>query len=128
MPKATKIIYTDSTRLLESVVKTLIHTYKKYLSLTINGVYCTDFYPRACCHSNFLSKYFFMLSFAIIPGVFQEVRRWLSKTVQDFLIKLGIKPRMHILEICKHFFTLSCHQNYEQSQQKLGPILETKVL
>ena len=84
MPEATKIIYTDSTRLLESVVKTLIHTYKKYLSLTINGLYCTDFYPRACCHSNFLSKYFFMLSFAIIPGVFQEVRRWLSSTAQNF--------------------------------------------
>ena len=31
----------------------------------------------------------------------------------------------------KHFFTTSCHrqtyQNYEQSQQKLGTILENKV-
>ena len=31
----------------------------------------------------------------------------------------------------KHFFTESCHhqtyQNYEQSQQKLGTILENKV-
>ena len=31
----------------------------------------------------------------------------------------------------KHFFTKSCHcqtyQNYEQSLQKLGPILESKV-
>ena len=31
----------------------------------------------------------------------------------------------------KHFFTKSCHrqtyQNYEQSQQKLGTILENKV-
>ena len=49
-------------------------------------------------------------------------------TVQDFLIKLGIKPRMHPLEILRHFFTISCHhqtyQKYEQSRQKLGTILE----
>ena len=30
------------------------------------------------------------------------------ESVQDFLIKLGIKPRMHILEIVI-FFTKSCH-------------------
>ena len=52
-------------------------------------------------------------------------------TVQDFLIKLGIKPRMHPLEILRHFFTISCHrqtyQNYELSRQKLGTILENKV-
>ena len=52
-------------------------------------------------------------------------------TVQDFLIKLGIKPPMHLLEVL-HFFTKSRHrqtyQNYEQSQQKLGTVLENKVL
>ena len=26
-------------------------------------------------------------------------------TVQDFLIKLGNKPHMHLVEIRKHFFT-----------------------
>ena len=36
-------------------------------------------------------------------------------TVQDFLIKLGIKPGMHLWEI-------------EQSRQKLGTFLEKKVL
>ena len=49
-------------------------------------------------------------------------------TVQDFLIKLGIKPRMHLWE--KSIFTKQCHhqtyQNYEQSQQKLGTFLENK--
>ena len=53
-------------------------------------------------------------------------------TVTDFLIKLGIKPCMHLLEIGKHFFTKWCHcqtyQNYEQSRQKLGTFLENKVL
>ena len=38
-------------------------------------------------------------------------------TVQDFLIKLSIKPCVHILEI-SIFFTKSCHrqtyQNYDQ--------------
>ena len=28
----------------------------------------------------------------------------------------------------KHFFTKSCHQNYEQSRQKLGTYLVNKVL
>ena len=50
---------------------------------------------------------------------------------QDFFIKLGIKPRMHLLEI-GIFFTLSrnrqTYQNYEQSRQKLGTFLENKVL
>ena len=41
-------------------------------------------------------------------------------TVQDFLIKLGIKPFMHLWEIT--------YQNYEQSRQKLGTFLENKVL
>ena len=52
-------------------------------------------------------------------------------TVQDFLIKLGIKPRMHLQEM-SIFSTKSCHrqtfQNYEQSRQKLGTFLEKKVL
>ena len=43
---------------------------------------------------------------------------------QDFLIKLGIKPRMHILEISIFWvFTISCHrqtyQIYEQPPQRL---------
>ena len=48
---------------------------------------------------------------------------WPVETVQDFLIKLGIKPRMHILIGNKHFFTKSCrrqtYQNYEQPPQRL---------
>ena len=53
-------------------------------------------------------------------------------TVQDFLIKLGIKPSMHASMENNFFFTKYCHrktyQNYEQSQQKLGTFLENKVL
>ena len=44
-------------------------------------------------------------------------------TVQDFLIKLGIKPCIHSYIGNKHFFTKSCHsqtyQNYEQAHQRL---------
>ena len=65
-------------------------------------------------------------------------------TVQDFLIKLGIKPRLHIEN--KHFFTKPCHrqtyQNYEQPPQrsqnsyfqshfsmlKIGPIFPKKKI
>ena len=51
-------------------------------------------------------------------------------TVTDFLIKLGIKPCMHLLEI--GIFSLNDviarGTNYEQSQQKLGTFLENKVL
>ena len=39
--------------------------------------------------------------------------------VQDFSIKLGIKPLMHLLEIST--LSLNNVQNYEQNQQKLGP-------
>ena len=46
--------------------------------------------------------------------------------VQDFLIKLGIKPLMHLLEIGT--FPLKTYQNYEQSQQKFGTISENEVL
>ena len=55
-----------------------------------------------------------------------------------FLIRVG--PRffdqvghetMYASSGNKHFFTISCHrqtyQNYEQSRQKLGTILENKV-
>ena len=55
---------------------------------------------------------------------------WLD-TVQDFLIKLGIKPRLNILIGNKHFFTKSCnrqtYENYEQCLQKLGTYLENQV-
>ena len=50
-----------------------------------------------CCHSTYI----------------RTVRPYSLDTVQDFLIKLGIKPRLQN----KHFFTKSCHhqtyQNYE---------------
>ena len=55
------------------------------------------------------------------------------ESVQDCLIKLEMKPCMHlaISRGNKHFFTKSCHcqtyQNYEQSRQKLGTILGNKV-
>jgi hypothetical protein len=51
------------------------------------------------------------------------------ESVQDFLIKLDIKPCM-LVEI-SIFFTKSCHaqtyQNYEQSRQKLGTTLGNKL-
>ena len=51
-------------------------------------------------------------------------------TVQDSLIKLGIKPHMHLWEI-SNFFTKACYcqtcQTYEQSLKKLGTFLENKV-
>ena len=42
---------------------------------------------------------------------------WIAETVQDFLIKLGIKPPIHLLEIC--IFSLNndivrLTKNYEQ--------------
>ena len=52
------------------------------------------------------------------------------ESVQDFLIKLDMKTRMHLVEIS--IFAKSCHgqtyQNYEQSRQKLDSILGNKVL
>ena len=47
-------------------------------------------------------------------------------TVQDFLNKLGIKPRMHLLEIntFQYVLQLLYVQNYEQRRQKLGTYLE----
>ena len=60
-----------------------------------------------------------------------DAGRSLVETVQDFLIKLGIKAFMHLLEIGK-YFTISYHRqtylNYEESQQKLGTVLENKAL
>ena len=41
------------------------------------------------------------------------------ESVQDFLIKLGIKPLIHLLEILE--------KNYEQSRQKMGTFLVNKV-
>ena len=34
---------------------------------------------------------------------------YILESVQDFLIKLGIKPLMHLLEISMYFFTKKCH-------------------
>ena len=62
---------------------------------------------------------------------------WALESVQDVLIKLDMKPCMHLVEIS--IFSLNdviirltkimnrADQNYEQSQQKLGTILENKV-
>ena len=51
------------------------------------------------------------------------------ESIQDFLIKLDIKPCMHFVEIT--ILTKSCHcqtyQNYEQSRQKLSTILGNNV-
>ena len=67
------------------------------------------------------------------------------ESVQDFLIKLDMKPCMHLVEI-SIFFTKSCHrqtyQNYEQPPQtsqnlyfqshffvfKIGQIFQKKIL
>ena len=54
------------------------------------------------------------------------------ESVQDFLIKLDMKPCTYASIGNKHFFTQSCKcqtfQNCEQSQQKLETYLENKVL
>ena len=50
------------------------------------------------------------------------------ETIQDFLIKLDIKPLMHLLEIS--IFSLNnviVQPNHEQSRQKLGTFLGNKV-
>ena len=53
------------------------------------------------------------------------------ESIQDFLIKLDMKPCKYASSENKHFFTKSSHcqtyQNYEQSRQKLGSILGNKV-
>ena len=53
------------------------------------------------------------------------------ESVQDFLIKLDMKPCMHLVEI-SIFFTKYCHpqthQNYEQSRQKLGTFIKVDIL
>ena len=51
-------------------------------------------------------------------------RRQRLESVQDFLIKLGMKPLMHLSEISHR----QSYQNYEQSQQKLGTSIVNKVL
>ena len=60
-----------------------------------------------------------------------NMQRETVESVQDFLIKLDMKPCMHLVEI-SIFFTKSCHrqtyQNYEQSQQKLDTCSENKVV
>ena len=54
------------------------------------------------------------------------------ESVQDFLWKLAMKPHIHLVEIIIFSNSISGHrqtyQNYEQSQQKLGTILENKYL
>ena len=51
------------------------------------------------------------------------LRPFSIETVQDFLIKLGSKPCMHMYIGNKHFFTKLYHrqtyQNYEQTPQRL---------
>ena len=57
-----------------------------------------------------------------------DAMRSVLDTVQDFLIKLGIKPRMHLLMGKQDFITKYCHvQTYQNYEQKLGTFLE-KVL
>ena len=52
------------------------------------------------------------------------------ESVQDFFYQVGHET-MYAPSGNKHFFTKSCHrltyQNYEQSRQELGAILEKKV-
>ena len=55
--------------------------------------------------------------------------KYVVETIQDFLIKLGIKPLMHLLEI--HISSLNDDTSdlpNEQSRQKLGTFVENKVL
>ena len=68
--------------------------------------------------------------------------RWIEKTLTELssCMYVRVRPRffdhvghetMYASSGNKHFFTKSCHrqtyQNYEQSRQKLGTILENKV-
>ena len=58
------------------------------------------------------------------------MRTFAIESVQDFLNQVGHET-MYASSGNKHFFIKSCHrqtyQNYEQSRQKLGTILENKV-
>ena len=61
----------------------------------------------------------------------QNLDQWTLKVdiVQDFLIKLGIKPCMHLVEISIFSLkTRQTYQNYEQIRKKLGIFLENKAL
>ena len=68
-------------------------------------------------------------------SLFQFEKKYITKNVH-----IRVRPRffdqvehetMYASSGNKHFFTKSCHcqtyQNYEQSRQKLGTILENKV-
>ena len=52
------------------------------------------------------------------------------RVLSQFFVRVGHET-MYAYSGNKHFFNKSCHrqtyQNYEQSQQKLGTILENKV-
>ena len=74
------------------------------------------------------SLYFLQIAFLTLFSCKRQT--YILNSVQDFLIKLDMKPFMHLVEI-RFFFTKSCHcqtyQNYEQSRQKLGTFLRNKV-
>ena len=61
---------------------------------------------------------------------FVAFSEYMNFTVQDFLIKLGIKPIMYLVEIVifslYHVIIRPKYQNYEESEQKLDTFLGTK--
>ena len=63
-------------------------------------------------------------------SIFNTVQnRPVLESVQDFLIKVDIKPLMHLLEIITFSLNnLQTCQNYEQNRKKLGKFLLHKVL
>ena len=88
--------------------------------------YCCTYFQRILAFGNPLCGARLTYAHAMV-----RIARTLD-TVQDFFIKLDIKPCMYPSIGNGHFFTISCHrqtyQNYEQNQQKLGTFLEHKVL
>ena len=66
------------------------------------------------CNITMDLKLFLLMSLLFAPHSMLE-------SVQDCLIKLGMKPCMHLCSGNKYFFTKSCHrqtyQNYEQPPQ-----------
>ena len=70
-----------------------------------------------------------MLDFLMILTFF-EIANMSDRVCPRFFDQVGHET-MYASSGNKHFFTKSCHrqtyQNYEQSRQKLGTILENKV-
>ena len=97
------------------------------------STFCIDCIWSSPCHWHLGSQAWSTHSILLkYKGNLEYILRenYMLESIQDFLIKLDMKPCMHLVEI-SIFFTKSCHcqtyQNYVQSRQKLGTILGNKV-